>query len=262
VMDLAAIPWADLAPFIIIGFLAQLIDSTLGMAFGVVSNALLIMLGLPPVAASAATHTVESFTTGAAGLGHAIQRNIDWPLFARLVIPGIIGGFVGAWLLTIIRVDAARPVVLVYMAAIGAYLLWRGARRPQAYRRMRAVGLLGLVGGFFDAAGGGWGPVVTGNLLAQGMTPRMAIGTVNAAEFFVTVTVLATFISALGWESFTIVASGLLLGGVVAAPFGAWLTRHIAPKMLVLLIGGLLILTSFYGFLSLMFEPVPTFPRF
>ncbi len=260
-MDLAAIPWADLAPFILIGFLAQLVDSALGMAFGVVSNSLLVILGLPPVAASVATHTVESFTTGAAGLAHALQRNVDWPLFARLVIPGIIGGFAGAWLLTIIHVDAARPVVLVYMAAIGAYLLWRGARRPQTYRRMRLMGPLGLAGGFFDAAGGGWGPVVTGNLLAQGMTPRMAVGTVNASEFFVTVTVLATFIGALGWESFTIVVSGLLLGGVFAAPLGAWLTRHIASRSLVLLVGGLLILISFYGFLSLMFEPVPTIPR-
>src|SRR5690606_28802624 len=138
---LASIPWSDLAPFIVIGFLAQLVDSALGMAFGVVSNSLLIMLGLPPLAASAASHTVESFTSGAAGLGHAIQRNVDWPLFARLVVPGIIGGFTGAWVMTIISVDVARPVLLVYMAAIGAYLIWRGARRPQTYRRMRLVGL-------------------------------------------------------------------------------------------------------------------------
>jgi uncharacterized membrane protein YfcA len=127
---------------------------------------------------------------------------------------------------------------------------------------MRAVGPLGLIGGFFDAAGGGWGPVVTGNLLAQGMTPRMAVGTVNAAEFFVTVTVLAAFIGTLGWQSFTMAASGLLLGGFIATPLGAWLTRRIAPKSLVLLVGSLLIVLSFYGFVSLMFEPVPSFPRF
>jgi uncharacterized membrane protein YfcA len=135
-MDLASIPWADLAPFIVIGFLAQLVDSALGMAFGVVSNSLLVMLGLPPMAASAATHTVESFTSGASGLGHAIQRNVDWPLFARLVVPGIVGGLAGVWLLTIVHIDIARPILLVYMAAIGAYLLWRGARRPVACGRL------------------------------------------------------------------------------------------------------------------------------
>jgi uncharacterized membrane protein YfcA len=262
-IDFAAISWIDLAPFIAIGFCAQLVDSALGMAFGVVSNALLLMLGLPPVAASAATHSVESFTSGASGLGHAAQRNVDWPLFARLVVPGILGGLAGVWALTIADLAIARPVVLVYMTAIGAYLIWRAPRRPQAYRRMRLVGSVGLVGGFLDAAGGGgWGPVVTGNLLAQGMTPRMAIGTANAAEFFVTVTVLAAFIGTLGLESFTIAASGLLIGGLVAAPLGAWLTRRIAPRLLMQLVGMVFVLGALYGFIALMFEPVPAFPRF
>lgn len=262
-IDLAAIPWADLAPFILIGFFAQLVDSALGMAFGLISTSLLVMLGMPPLAASAATHTVEGFTSGTSGIAHALQRNVDWPLFARLVVPGIVGGLVGVWLLSLASTDVARPVVLVYMAAIGAYLIWRAPRRPQAYRRMKLVGPLGFVGGVVDASGGGgWGPVVTGNLLAQGMTPRMAIGTVNAAEFFVTVTVLAAFIGALGLEAFTLAASGLLVGGLVGAPVGAWLTRRIAARSLLQLTGAVLVAASFYGFASLMFGPVPAFPRF
>ncbi|MDX3885396.1 MAG: sulfite exporter TauE/SafE family protein [Sphingomonas sp.] len=261
-IDLASIPWADLAPFILIGFFAQLVDSALGMAFGVISNSLLLLLGLPPMAASAATHTVEGLASGTSGAAHALQRNVDWPLFARLVLPGIVGGLIGVWVLTFVHTDIARPVVLVYLAAIGAYLIWRAPRRPQAYRRMRLVGPLGFIGGFLDASGGGWGPIVTGNLLAQGMTPRMAVGTVNAAEFFVTVTVLSAFIGTLGLSSFTQAASGLLIGGIAAAPAGAWLTKRISPKLLMQLVGIVLIGISLWGFISLMFDPVPVFQRF
>lgn len=262
-MDVVSIPWPDLIPFILIGFFAQAVSSALGMAFGVLSNSLLVMLGLPPAAATAATNAVEGFTSGASGVAHALQRNVDWPLFARLVVPGIVGGLIGVWVLTVLDIGIARPVVLVYLGAIGAYLIWRGPRRALAYRRMKLVGPLGFVGGFLDAsAGHGWGPVVTGNLLAQGMTPRMVIGTVNAAEFFVTVTILAAFIGTLGLQSFTMAASGLLIGGIVAAPFGAWLTRRIPSKPLIQLVGVVLIALSFWGFVSLMFEPIPVFPRF
>jgi len=261
-MDLAGLPWADLAPFIVIGLLAQLVDSALGMSFGLLSSSLLMLLGLPPASASAATHAVEGFTNGVSGLAHASQRNIDWPLFTRLVLPGIAGGLIGVWVLTVTDLDITRPIVLVYMAAIGAYLLWRAHRRPHSYRRMKMVGPLGFVGGFLDASGGAWGPVVTSNLLAQGMTPRMAVGTVNAAEFFVTVTVLAAFIGTMGMASFTIVTSGLLIGGVAAAPFGAWIASRIRPQTMLRIVGAVLIAISFYGLASLTFDPVPAFPRF
>lgn len=261
-MEWSAIPWADLAPFIAIGFLAQIVDSSLGLAFGILSNAFLVLFGIPPAAASAATRSVETFTSGASGIAHALQRNVDWPLFARLAIPGVIGGLAGAWFLLLVKSDILRPVLLAYLMAIGIYLLWRAPRRPQAFRRIRLVGPLGLFGGFFDASGGGgWGPLVTGNLLAQGMTPRMAIGTANAAEFFVTVMVLATFIGMLGPDAFTIAASGLLIGGVLAAPIGAWLTRRVAADVLLMLVGAMLIGVSLLGFASLMFDPIPIFRR-
>jgi uncharacterized membrane protein YfcA len=260
-IDFSAIPWMDLAPFIVVGFLAQLVDSALGMAFGVVGNSLLVVLGLPPAMASSVTHTVEGFTSGVSGMAHALQRNIDWPIFARLVVPGIAGGLVGVWALTHLHLSFVRPVMLVYLAAIGIYLGWRGSRRAQAYRRMRMVGPLGLVAGFLDAFGGAWGPVTTGSLIAQGMTPRMAVGTVDASEFFVSVTVLSAFIGTLGMQSFALAASGLLIGGVVAAPVGAMVTRRASPAMLTQWIGGVLVLVALWGLITLTLAPTPLFSR-
>jgi uncharacterized membrane protein YfcA len=240
--------FGDIAPFIAIGFAAQMIDGALGMAFGVISTTLLVSMGVPPAAASAGVHTVESFTTGVSGISHALHRNIDWRLFARIVVPGIIGGVLGAYVLTQISADTARPIVLTYLAGIGLYLLWRGATHQHREREPKVVAPLGLVGGFLDAAGGGgWGPVVTSNLLVQGANPRRTIGTVNIAEFFVTVTISATFIAALGWEAFTVATVGLLIGGVVAAPLGALVAKRVKPDFLLTMVGVVLTVTSLYG---------------
>jgi uncharacterized membrane protein YfcA len=246
--DLASMSFSDIAPFIAIGFAAQMIDGALGMAFGVISTTLLVSMGVPPAAASAGVHTVESFTTGVSGISHALHRNIDWRLFARIVVPGIIGGVLGAYVLTQVSAETARPIVLTYLAGIGLYLLWRGATHRHREREPKVVAPLGLVGGFLDAAGGGgWGPVVTSNLLVQGANPRRTIGTVNTAEFFVTVTISATFIAALGWEAFTVATVGLLIGGVVAAPLGALVARRVKPDFLLTMVGVVLTVTSLYG---------------
>jgi uncharacterized membrane protein YfcA len=246
--DLASMSFGDIAPFIAIGFAAQMIDGALGMAFGVISTTLLVSMGVPPAAASAGVHTVESFTTGVSGISHAFHRNIDWRLFARIVIPGIIGGVLGAYVLTRISAETARPIVLTYLAGIGVYLLWRGATHRHREREPRVVAPLGFAGGFLDAAGGGgWGPVVTSNLLVQGSNPRKTIGTVNTAEFFVTVTISATFIVALGWEAFTVATVGLLIGGVVAAPLGALVAKRVKPDFLLTMVGVVLTVTSLYG---------------
>lgn len=261
-IDLAALPWSALLPFIIVGFVAQLVDGTCGAAFGLVSRAILVLIGVPPVAASAATHGVESFTSGVSGLAHAMQRNVDWSLFARLVVPGVIGGLLGVWVLTFADLAILQPVLVVYMAAIGAYLVWRAPRRPQTYRRIKFTRSLGLFGGFLDASGGGWGPVVAGGLLAQGTNPRQAIGTANAAEFFVTVTILAAFLGTMDFEMFTGAVAGLLIGGTAAAPLSAFLVRAIAPRVLTRLTGFVLLGASLYGIIVLMFENVAAFPRF
>jgi hypothetical protein len=218
------------------------------MAFGVISSTLLLSLGVPPAAASAGVHTVETFTTGVSGLSHILHRNVDWRLFARLAIPGMIGGVLGAYVLTQLPAATARPFVLGYLAAIGLYLVWRGLQYPPASKAPRFAEALGLAGGFLDAAGGGgWGPVVSGNLLAQGVEPRRTIGTVSASEFVLTLTISATFIAALGLEAFTTATAGLLIGGVAAAPLGAFVAKKAPPKFLLVLIGVLLTITSSYG---------------
>ena len=238
----------DLLPFIGVGFAAQLIDGALGMAFGVISNTLLISLGVAPAAASAGVHTVETFTTCVSGISHIAHRNVNWKLLARLALPGMVGAALGAYVLTQIDAATAKPFVLAYLTMIGLFLVWRGVRYPPHHKPAKIVEPLGLVGGFLDAAGGGgWGPVVTGNLLAQGANPRETIGTVNTSEFLVTVTSAVTFIAALGWAAFTEATLGLLIGGIVAAPVGAWLVKRIAPKPLLVLVGCLLTLTSLYG---------------
>ena len=237
-----------LLPFIAVGFAAQMVDGALGMAFGVISNTLLLSLGVPPAMASAGVHTVESFTTAVSGISHAIHRNVNWKLFLRLMIPGVIGGALGAYVLSNIHAGTAKPFILVYLTAIGFYLLWRARHYPPHERKPRVVEPLGLVGGFLDAAGGGgWGPVVTSNLLVQGSSPRMTIGTVNTAEFFLTTTISATFITQLGWEVFTQATIGLLIGGVIAAPFGAMLAKRVPAKALMLMVGIVLTVTSVYN---------------
>jgi uncharacterized membrane protein YfcA len=242
------IDYTAILPFIAVGFAAQMVDGALGMAFGVISNTLLLSLGVPPAAASAGVHTVESFTTAVSGISHAIHRNVNWKLFLRLMIPGVIGGALGAYVLSNIHAETAKPYILAYLTVIGLYLLWRSMHYPPKEKAPKIVEPLGLIGGFLDAAGGGgWGPVVTSNLLVQGSSPRTTIGTVNIAEFFLTVTISATFISQLGWEAFTLATLGLLTGGVIAAPFGALLAKRIEPKVLMLLVGVVLTATSLFG---------------
>ena len=246
--DVAAFSYAELLPYILVGFGAQLVDGALGMAFGVISTTLLISRGVDPAVASASVHAVEMFTTGASGVSHTLHRNVNWRLFRRIAIPGVIGGVLGAYVLTQISAATARPFVLSYLAAIGFYLLSRALRHADRERKPRIVEPLGLVGGFLDAAGGGgWGPVVTSNLLAQGAHPRKVIGTVNTAEFFVAVTISATFIVSLGSEAFTTAMIGLLIGGLAAAPLGGLVAKRVPAKPLLILVSIVLILTSLYG---------------
>jgi hypothetical protein len=246
--DFALPALADLLPFIAIGFAAQLVDGALGMAFGVISSTLLLSVGVPPAAASAGVHTVETFTTGVSGLSHALHRNVDWRLFIRLVIPGVLGGVLGAYVLTEINGETARPFVFTYLSLIGVYLLWKSFRFEHRERKAKVVEPLGLIGGFLDAAGGGgWGPVVSSNLLVQGTSPRNVIGTVNTAEFFVTLTISLTFLAALGPQAFTTATIGLLIGGIAAAPVGGFAAKKIPARRLLLMVGIVLLVTSLYG---------------
>ena len=240
--------FGELLPFILIGFGAQMIDGALGMAYGVISSTLLITLGVPPSRASASVHAAETFTTGVSAISHIVHRNVDWRLFARLIIPGVIGGVTGAYILSNIDGSAIKPFVLLYLSVIGIYLIWRGFHFPPHARDPKWVGPLGLFGGFMDASGGGgWGPIVTSNLLIQGSSPRHTIGTVNTVEFVLTLAISITFLLHLGWAAFTTYTIGLLIGGVIAAPFGAMLARHVAPRVLFTAVGIILTLTSLFG---------------
>ena len=238
-----------LLPFIAVGFAAQLVDGALGMAFGVISNTLLVgVLGVPPALASQRVHVVECFTTATSGISHLLHGNIDKALFFKLLIPGMIGGALGAYVLTSLEADVVKPFVLAYLTGIGLMLLWRGFKYPPQARPAKVVAPLGLIGGFLDAeGGGGWGPVVTSNLLIQGADPRKVVGTVSAVEFFLTITISAAFVYHLGFADLAGATLGLLIGGVAAAPLGAWAAKHIPAKPMLVLVGVVLTLTSLFG---------------
>lgn len=248
-MEFASIDFAALLPFILIGFAAQLVDGALGMAFGVICNTLLVaVLGVPPATASARIHVVEIFTTGASGLSHLFHRNIDWPLFWRLLIPGVIGGVLGAYVLSSLHADVVKPFVLGYLVLIGVWLLIRGLLYPPKIAKPKVVAPLAVVGGFLDAAGGGgWGPVVTSNLLVQGGEPRKVVGTVNSVEFFLAVSVSIAFIWNLGFSEILGPTLGLIIGGVAAAPLGAMMAKRFSPKVMLVMVGIVLTATSAFG---------------
>ncbi len=248
-MEFFGFDFSAILPFIAIGFGAQLIDGAIGMAFGVITNTLLVsVMGMAPAQASARVHIVEMFTTAASGISHVLHKNVDWKLFSRLAIPGVIGGVIGAYVLTNIDAAVAKPFVMVYLSGIGFYLLYRAWGYTHEHRQPKVIAPLGFIGGFLDAAGGGgWGPVVTSNLLIQGSSPRMTVGTVNTTEFFLTTAVSITFITQIGFEAFTAATLGLLIGGLLAAPLGAVLAKRIPPQRLMLMVGVVLTITSLFS---------------
>ncbi|MCX7285926.1 MAG: sulfite exporter TauE/SafE family protein [Novosphingobium sp.] len=245
---LAGIDFTALLPFIAVGFAAQMIDGALGMAFGVISNTLMVgVLGVPPALASQRVHIVECFTTATSGISHMISL-CRIALAQDQLLPGMAGGILGAYVLSSLDASVVKPWVLIYLSAIGLYLLARGLFYPPKFRDAKWVAPLGLAGGFLDAAGGGgWGPVVTSNLLIQGADPRKVVGTVNTVEFFLTLTVSATFIWQIGVADVAGPTLGFLIGGVAAAPFGAWAAKHIPAKAMLIMVGIVLTLTSAYG---------------
>ena len=248
--DFSTITIAHILPFIAVGFAAQIIDGALGMAFGVISQTLLVgVLGVPPAAASASVHVVEMFTTGASGASHIWHRNIDWGLFRRLVPFGIIGGVAGAYLLSSVDASVARPFIMIYLAGIGLYLLVKAIRMSKpSFEDPKTTRPLAVIGGFLDAAGGGgWGPVVTSNLLIQGSDPRRTVGTVNTAEFLITLSISAAFVATLGFAAFTTATVGLIVGGVVAAPFGAIMVKRVPARLLLLAVAIVLTATSLFS---------------
>jgi hypothetical protein len=238
---------------IVIGFFAQLVDGALGMAYGATSSTLLLAYGLSPATASASVHLAELGTTAVSGLSHWRFGNVDWRTVRRIGIPGAIGGFTGAVVLSSISAEIARPWMAGILLAIGTYILLRftlfGPARPRGrrYVRGRYLAPLGLGAGFVDATGGGgWGPVATPTILATGKyEPRKVIGSVDTSEFLVALAASIGFLVALGSQgvAFTYVVA-LLVGGVAAAPLAAWFVRHVTPSLLGASVGGLILITN------------------
>jgi uncharacterized membrane protein YfcA len=227
--------------FVIVGFVAQLIDGTLGMAYGVSATSLLLSIGLPPATASATVHAAEVFTTGLSGVSHHYFGNIDRVLFRRLVIPGMIGAAVGALLLSSVPGERLKPFIACYLLAMGGLIVVRVFRTVPPTSVGAHVLPLGFAGALVDAiGGGGWGPVVASTLIARGNYVRTTVGSVNAAEFFVTLTASVTFVLTLGIGHWPIVA-GLAIGGAIAAPIGAWACRVIPHRPFMFLVGALVI---------------------
>jgi uncharacterized membrane protein YfcA len=236
----------------IAGLAAQLVDGSLGMGYGLTSSTLLIFAGLSPAAASASVHLAEVGTTALSGIAHHRFGNVDWHAVRRIAIPGGIGAFLGATLLSSLSTESARPLASALLFTLGIYVLLRFLRgRNQIQRKgrpgLRFLAPLGLIGGFVDATGGGgWGPVTTPTLLADGrLAPNRVIGTVSASEFIVALSASAGFFTALGGEVVRLeFVAALLAGGMIAAPIAAYMVRHLNPRILGVVVGGFICFTN------------------
>ena len=232
--------------FILIGLGAQLVDGALGMAFGLVSSSVMLSMGIPPAAVSASVHTAEIFTTGASGVSHLAAGNVDKRLFLRLALPGAIGGMLGAYVLTQLPADVIRPFIYLYLLGLAIFILLRAAGHLIPKQEVRRVPVLGFFAGMLDATGGGgWGPVATSTLLARGGQARTTIGTVNAAEFVVTLAISATFLLSMGLQ-YTSIVAGLLIGGMMAAPLAAILVKRVKERWVLVAVGVLVLGISLY----------------
>ena len=249
----------ELLIFIALGFFAQLVDGALGMAYGLIATTALLTLGVPPAFASASVHAAEVVTTGLAGTSHVWHKNIDWPLFKRLAPAGVAGGIIGAYILTGLPETFVKVAVTLYLIGMTWMLTRRIVRNTRAQEGTKAqrerkirTPVVGGVGGFLDAiGGGGWGPVVTSTLLARGDHPRSTIGSVSLAEFFLTVAISVTFILALDFSAYLQVVLGLIIGGALAAPLAGYLSRILAPRTLMILVAIVISVLSVYSLVRL-----------
>lgn len=252
----------DFLIFLFVGFVAQMVDGALGMAYGVIGSTVLLSFGVPPAMASASVHAAEVFTTAASAGSHAVNKNVNWKLFAPLAVGGVVGGAVGAFVLTSIDGNLLKPWITLYLAIMGGVIIWRATRNVrERIFPTKLAGPLGLVGGFFDAiGGGGWGPTVATTMVGTGQDPRVSIGTTNTAEFFVTAAISATFLATLlsghwqqaeGIGAHATAVLGMIVGGLLAAPLAGVVTRLAPRKWLTYGVGTIVLLVAGYQALRL-----------
>jgi len=234
----------DFILYVVVGFVAQLIDGSLGMAYGVIATTLLLSFGIPPAVASATVHCAECFTTGTSAISHHAFGNINRSLFRRLLLPGIIGAVLGAYILTSFPGDILKPYVAGYLLIMGCVIILKTFRVVPPKTVSTHLVPLGFFGALIDAiGGGGWGPIVASTLIARGNHFRETVGSVNAVEFFVTIAASITFILTLGFTNVQIIL-GLAVGGLLAAPIGAWACSRITAKPSMSCVGILVIILS------------------
>jgi uncharacterized membrane protein YfcA len=233
---MSALP--EFLTFTLVGVLAQLVDGALGMAYGVTSAGLLLGLGMPPVMASASVHYAETFTCGASGISHLVAGNVRRRLFLALAIPGVIGALLGVWLAVHLPAQWMRIALTPYLLGMGLFLLLRGAKRPgERTEPPRGTPLLGAAAGFLDAVGGGgWSALTATTLLARGLQPRVVIGSVHLAKCVVSIAASVAFLFGIG-AGHVVAVLGLIAGGILAAPFGAFFIRRIPARAATVLAG-------------------------
>jgi uncharacterized protein len=235
-----------------VGIFAQMVDGTLGMGYGATSTSFLLTIGVPPALSSTSVHISEMFTTGASAISHHRFGNINKKLFTYLLLPGVLGSIVGAYLLAdVIDGKAIKPYIAIYMIILACVIISKALKTNIKKKKTKQLGLLATFGGFMDAVGGGgWGPIVTSTLLSRGRDPRYTIGSVNAAEFAVAFASGITFMlfeNTGNWQ----IPAGLIIGGVLAAPLAAYLTNKVKRKPMQIVVGILIILLSFKTLLHL-----------
>jgi uncharacterized protein len=235
----------DFFIYLVIGVMAQLVDGTLGMGYGATSTSFLMSVGVPPAISSTGVHVAEMFTTGASAISHYKFKNINKRLVKFLLIPGVIGSVIGAYLLAdVIDGKVIKPFIAVYMIFLAIMIIIKGLRNNNVKKKTKNLGILAIFGGFMDAiGGGGWGPIVTSTLIGRGRDPRYTIGSVNAAEFAVSFASGITFLLFQGINGWQVIA-GLIVGGVVAAPFSAFFVNKIQRKPMTIVVGVLIICLS------------------
>lgn len=232
--------------FMLGGFIAQMIDGALGMAYGVSATTFLLSFGISPAVASMSVHASEIFTSGVSGLMHLKFGNVHNKLFKAIVVPGVLGAILGAYVLTEFENYSAyiKPIVGIYTLFLGILIIYKVVRKKQGRRKVKRAGLLATFGGFLDSiGGGGWGPVVSSTLIAQGKHPRLVVGSVNLAEFFVSLASSFTFLTILGGSHWQTIL-GLILGGVCAAPIAALLSKKLNVKAMMLIVGIVIVIVS------------------
>lgn len=243
----------DILLYALAGFAAQLIDGALGMAYGVTASSMLMSFGLPPATVSATVHAAECFSTGASALSHRAFGNIDKGLFKRLLVPAILGAVLGAYILTTLPVDFIKPYIALYLLLMGVIIIVKAFKEFPPKKITTHLVPLGFIGAFVDAiGGGGWGPIISTNLIVRGNDIRTAVGSTNAVEFFVTFAASLTFFLTLGFTHWEVIM-GLALGGAVAAPIGAWACSRIPVKPFMIAVGVIVIILSAYNFYKSIF---------